>query len=604
MNGNRLAVIGSGPTAIYLLKHIGDHAEILQKHISEITIFERRSHLGMGMPYSPETTDIFNLANISSEEIPELPESFGDWLRRQEDAVLSELNVKELPIDDTEVYSRIALGAYLHEQYQYLTQRLENKGIAICEKQGYEVSDVEVDDEEGGVVLKMANGESQNFSRVVIATGHAWGEADRPESGFYGSPWPIHKLLPKKGTHYNFTIGTLGASLSAFDVVTSLAHRHGKFVRDGDGLTFKQHPDASDFRMVMHSAEGWLPHLQYEQEEPIREIYRHTTREEMLAMRDPKGFLRIADFYDKVCRPALKKAFTVDNLPLMVEKLERSDFSFSDFVSTMTSDHEYSDSFKGMKKEMVAARDSVENDKPIHWKETLDDLMYCLNFHAELLPAEDHLFFQKEVMAFLMNVIAALPLSSANILLALYDAGCLDLITGKVRVLENAENTGITLIEVEDEDGTTKRIQYQIFINCAGQKSIDLEAYPFNSLVRSGHVKEARAQFSEAQRKGEVPETIDREMLIKEEDGLFMCTGGIDVDAAYRVIGKDGEPNDRIFDITFTHTSGIRPYSYGLQACNATSKILVEAWVKACAENEVIKADIRNITEVYDENDL
>ena len=53
-------------------------------------------------------------------------------------------------------------------------------------------------------------------------------------------------------------------------------------------------------------------------------------------------------------------------------------------------------------------------------------LFYTLNYHAELLPAEDHLALRSTVMPFLMNVIAALPLRSARMLLALDKAGILD----------------------------------------------------------------------------------------------------------------------------------------------------------------------------------
>ena len=73
---SNIAIIGSGPTALYLLKYITDNIADLKKEISNITIFEKEEILGMGMPYHPKTTDIYNLANISSEEIPLLQESF------------------------------------------------------------------------------------------------------------------------------------------------------------------------------------------------------------------------------------------------------------------------------------------------------------------------------------------------------------------------------------------------------------------------------------------------------------------------------------------------------------------------------------------------
>ena len=76
-----LAIIGSGPSCIYLLKHLLKGVEVFRKRVASIEIFEKRRLAGMGMPYHPETTERFNMANISSEELPELTVSFADWLR-------------------------------------------------------------------------------------------------------------------------------------------------------------------------------------------------------------------------------------------------------------------------------------------------------------------------------------------------------------------------------------------------------------------------------------------------------------------------------------------------------------------------------------------
>ena len=97
-NLSNLAVIGSGPTALYLLHYICDNLEAFQHHIRTISIFEKEEILGMGMPYHPKTTDIYNLANISSEEIPMLQESFADWLRKQTIDELHKFNIYQMPI--------------------------------------------------------------------------------------------------------------------------------------------------------------------------------------------------------------------------------------------------------------------------------------------------------------------------------------------------------------------------------------------------------------------------------------------------------------------------------------------------------------------------
>jgi len=604
MDKKNIAIIGSGATAIYLLKHINDHLDTFKSFIHEISIFEKGIHMGMGMPYNPETTDKFNLANISSEEIPDLPKTFGNWLREQGPEKLASWNIKDFPIEDSKVYSRISLGAYFHEQYKTLIHQLAENGIKVYQINEEEVSDIKSDDESKRIYVQTHKGGTRDFDKVIIATGHHWFEADNEKIGYYSSPWPIHKLLPKSGEFYNYPIGTLGASLSAFDVVSSLAHRHGSFIEKENELRFELNPDAQGFKMIMHSAEGWLPHLQYEQEYPMREIYRHTSREEMLSLIEEDGFLRIHTFFDKVCRETLIRSFEKDKMPEMVYKLKHDKINFKEFVQIMSEDHEYSDSFEGMRKERLAARESINNNKPIYWKETLDDLMYCLNFHAELLPAEDHLFFRREVMTFLMNVIAALPLSSANILLALYDANCIDLVSGKVEVIDDSRNNESTLIEIEKPDDTKERIDYKLFVNCAGQKNIELEQFPFPSLVKDGKVRKARAKFEDLIDFNKLPKSIDKDLVFEEKNELSLYTGGVDVDAAYRLIDKYGNPNDSIYDISFTHTSGCRPYSYGLQACSATSKILTEVWLSSILENAEINVEIEKITEVYDENEI
>ncbi len=601
MNHNEhLAIIGSGASSIYLLKHLLDQAPLLALQVSRISIFEKSRLTGMGMPYSPKTTDVYNMSNISSEELPELPVTLGDWLRSQEPAVLKALNLDGVKISDSEVYSRLALGRYLHAQYQTLIARLGECGIEIMEHPHCEIIDVQDQPNGEGVVLTTVQGVMHAFHRVIIATGHYWAGADKPQSGYYASPWPISKLLPGEGEHHNHAIGTLGASLSAFDVISSLSHRHGEFILQDKGkMIFRPHPGTENFKIIMHAGHGLLPHLQFDQEKPFREIYRHVDRDGMLSLIDGQGFLRIGTFFEKVCRPALRRAFEKDAMPELVVALDDPQFGLVEFVEKMTDKHDYSNAFDGMAHEMVEARNSVLNHQPVHWKEVIDDLMYTLNFHAELMPAEDHLLLHSKVMPFLMNVIAAMPLPSGNTLLALYHAGKLDMVAGRVRIADEQTEQGMTTIMV-DEDGRESSMSYRMFIDCSGQKPLELEDYPFPSLVKSGAVRKARAAFCGSQAVADALPQEKKEHLFKDGDGLFYHIGGIDIDGTYRVIGSDGKPNPRIHDIAFPHTTGIRPYSYGLQACSDTSAILVRAWVEEIKGAPPVKNDIVEITEIYE----
>lgn len=570
-----LAVIGSGASAIFLLKHLLDAAGWLDGRIARIEIFEKGPITGMGMPYNPLTTDRHNRSNISPEEIPELPVGFADWLRAQDRTELEELGVApDEEITEDGIYSRLALGRYLQNQYRMLLGRLEGAGIRVKEHPDCQVTDLKRLVEPDHVAVETGAGEIQKFDRVVIATGHCWPGDDRPECGYYASPWPISKLIPDEGELYDFTIGTLGASLSAFDVVSSLARRHGDFVKEGNRLVYQPKQGTERFRIVMHSAEGLLPHLQYDQEEPMRTIYRHVSREELAGMRDGQGFLRLETYFDKVCRRVLAEAFTKDGRADVVLLMRDPGFSLDDFVEEMTHEHEYADAFEGMRHEMMEAEESVEGGRPIHWKEAMDDLMYTLNFHAERMPAEDHLRLRAVVMPFLMNVVAAMPLDSADTILALHDAGKLEMIPGKVEVgnlLDCGNETPVTV----DDEGKKSEHRYRMFIDCSGQKPVELDEYPFPSLAGSGCARRARAPFADPV-KGQEKLPEERKKDVFEDGGeLLYPTGGVDVDASYRLIDAQGRGDSRICDIAFPHTSGVRPYSYGLQACNDTARIVV-----------------------------
>lgn len=593
-----LAIIGSGASAIYLLNQIANHVDILSPILHSITILEKTSLAGCGMPYNPETTDIYNMSNISSEEIPELPESFYDWLQSCTPERLLKWGITHEGISESEVYGRLPLGAYLHAQYRKIVARIQKAGIHISEKTLCNVTDIIPDDSDGKLKIETSERDLMTFDSIVIATGHEWSEEDDLANGFYGSPWPISKILPAKGRFYNISIGTLGASLSAFDVVSSLSHRHGEYRSDGDDLSYHPYPGTENFRLSMHSSNGWLPHLQFDQAEPFRVIYRHVSRDEMFKLRNEKGLLRINDFFDKVCRPALIIAFSKDGLTDVASSLRSPMFGLEEFVELMEDKHEYDDAFVGMRQEMIEARASVENHKPIHWKEVMDDLMYTLNFHAELMPAEDHLVLRNTVMPFLMNVIAAMPLPSANLLLALNDAGKLDLVAGRVSIEEDGRGTGSTTIIVENGE-KTKKITYGMFVDCSGQKSLELAQYPFQGLVNAGRVRRARSPFNSHELYKRMEQKGETEHLFKEGTDLLLHTGGVDIDAAYRIISEDGSPDSSVFDLAFPHTSGVRPYSYGLQACNTTAEIVVNSWLEAIDTNARIVGDIENASERY-----
>ncbi len=592
-----LAIIGVGPSAIYLLKHLLGNFQQSLPSLTDVSLFDKRTRLGVGMPYDHSTTDEYNFCNISSAEIPQLDQTLVQWLHSLSDSQLAFQKIERLEIDADETYCRTTLGDYFHQQYTSIVAALKRKGLTLHERAGCEVTDVVDDRARECVEVRFRKDQSVLVDRVVIATGHSFNQPDTPDSGYYSSPWPIQKLLPKDGDFYNFEIGTLGASLSAFDVVSSLSHRHGRFAHRDGRLIYQPLPGTDGFKIVLHSLKGWLPHLQYEQKETFRNIYRHVDRDTMLALRDDCGFLSLDEYFNQVCRPALKNAFQNDKRDDIVKLLSIENVSLEGLITRLSDEHTANDPFSLMRVEMSDAERSLRKGAPIHWKETLDDLMFTLNFHYDWLPAEDHLRYRRIIVPFLMNVIAAMPLHSANVLLALHDAGRLDLIAGTVTVTE--KTNGRTVVEISNDDGTIDR-EYRMFIDCGGHGSLDFKSYPFESMTADGTASEAFAHFRNT-RAGDLVDESEIGNMVDHQGSRSLRVGGIAIDGYYRVVGEDGLSNARIHDIAFPHATGVRPYSYGLQACEAAASIVVQSWCEESANGRNPSATTQSVTEVYDD---
>ena len=170
--GKTIAFVGAGPTTIYTLHALVNHA----RHPFSLTIFEEQASAGRGTPYRPGWNDPAMLSNIASIEIPPLEESLVDWLCRQTPEHLTSLGIKPGEVDDRSFYPRVALGEYFYDQLHLLIQRARNYGIAVAVQTRCRV--VDAVSTQNGMVLKVKpqRGETfeQRFDHVVLATGHQW----------------------------------------------------------------------------------------------------------------------------------------------------------------------------------------------------------------------------------------------------------------------------------------------------------------------------------------------------------------------------------------------------------------------------------------------
>ena len=589
-----IGLIGSGASAIYLLHNI---LIDLQKNGRipnlKISVFEKSSVLGGGMPYNPQMVDTVHVVNILPEETPDLLCPYVDWLQSRSDQELLQLGIQDRSkISDKDIYSRFAMYSYLHSQYEEIIKKLKGLGVTINQHNNCTITDA-VNQSTENITIIDDKGKSHQVNRLVIATGHSWLEKDKLDHNFYSSPWPIHKMLPKGEEKYNFRIGLLGASLSAFDVVTSLAERHGQFIRQNDKLEYIPYEGTENFHLVLHSSQGKLPHIRCGFQWPHVVQHRFFTREDVEQMaKSNGGKLQIETYFQKLCKPQLVAALRKDGLDHLADQLNKPSVTFTGFIEIMNSARLYSNPFEGMKLELEEAHKSIETQTPIHWKETLDDLMYTLNHHSPLLSGEDLLFYQHTVIPFLLNVTAFLPLVSSEKLLALYEAGKVSLASGRVQVLEKQPKPHELQISRMDPLKGEQVESYQMFVDCTGQKTVNLEDFPFPKLAKQGVVREATAMFT-SEKEALSYQTRFPKQILKTPTGYVYLPGGIEIDNSFHVIGRDGKTHKEIYDIAYPHLKGQRPFFPGLQQCHDTGKILAEEIMSSFRDELRARAQIR-----------
>jgi len=139
-----------------------------------------------------------------------------------------------------------------------------------------------------------------------------------------------------------------------------------------------------------------------------------------------------------------------------------------------------------------------------------------------------------------------------------------------------------------------------MFINCSGQGGLDSEAYPFKSLTENGTVSDAVAQFRNRSASAQIAAS-EVDNLVERGGRTLMRSGGVAIDGYYRLVGEDGSSNERIHDIAFPHATGVRPYSYGLQACDAAASIVVQSWCTELSTGQGLSAKVSAVTSVYEE---
>ncbi|WCT13763.1 FAD/NAD(P)-binding protein [Mucilaginibacter jinjuensis] len=558
-----MGIVGGGPSAMFVLKRLIESG----RSDFSVDIFEKKNKLGAGMPYSDEGARAEHITNVSSNEIPDLLTSVEDWVGMNY-GVASRFDISVKKFNEYKVLPRLLFGEYLSQQFNFILAKAERMGLKVNVHYQTHIEDIRDLRASNKVELSTGDNRVFSFDKVVICSGHYWPKHHEGiVPGYFDSPYPPDKLTYL----VNQTVAIRGASLTAIDALRTLALNNGSFSYDEHGKKiYRLNKDSPKFKIILHSRNGLLPAVRFHLEDS------HLAKNSVL---DPKevehvrakhqGFLPLDYVYQRNFLEGLK-----NNRPDFYELIK--DLSLEDFVELMMIRREDTPPFGLLKAEYAEAERSIALKRSVYWKEMLAILSFTMNYPAKYFSAEDMLRLQKTLMPLIAIVIAFAPQDSVEEMIALYDAGLLDLITvGDKSEIETGKDGGINYHYI-DEAGQKVSAYYETFIDCIGQPHLNYDEIPFPSLIADQTVSAAKIKFSDYQTAKAYLSEGHKNIYRDASGDYYLKVPGITIDDHFRVVNNSGEINEKIYVMAVSFIGGFNPDYSGLDFGEAASARIIE----------------------------
>ena len=547
----RIAIIGGGPSALFMFKRLVESGT----NDFEIEIFERKKQLGAGMPYSGEGANKEHITNVSGNEIPQIVTSIHEWVCTVDKQVLAPYNITPENFNDYKVLPRLLFGVYLAAQFDLLQVMANDAGILTRIHKGINVTDVMDKPELNQVWIEFEGSAIVEFDEVIICTGHNWpkkyeGKTER----YFDSPYPPAKLE----LHCNDAVAIRGSSLTAVDAIRTLARSNGTFKDEPNGmLSYYANDSSPNFRMVMHTRNGLLPAVRFHLEDTHLQNKSLLTTEQIdehLAQND--GFLSLDFIFEKDFKDLFKENHA-DFYALI------KDMEIEEFVEAMMGKRENTEPFTLLREEYAEAERSIKKHESVYWKEALAILSFAMNYPAKHLSAEDMLRLQKTLMPLISIVIAFVPQTSCKELLALYDAGKLEIVKVDAESTVEPEAAGGATYNYIDENGKDQSVYYKVFVDCIGQPHLLYDDFPFKTMLSDRTISPALLSFRSAQQ-GCIASQNGNEKVVKAKEDYFLEVPGITINDNFQVVDAKDNPNPRLYIMAVPYIGGYNPDYSGL----------------------------------------
>ncbi|SDG60803.1 FAD-NAD(P)-binding [Dyadobacter soli] len=559
----KIAIIGAGPSCLYLLKHL----LTLEKELV-IEIFEKTGIVGAGMPYSAQGATPEHITNVSGNEIPPLVVTLGHWLDDMAGRLPQQFLIDRDNFTQYHVVPRLLFGQYLADQFKLLVEKAASGGKSIKVHLNTEIIDLTDCHEDEKVELTLHSGKKMAFDYAVVCSGHRWPQAgESSRKGYFLSPYPPAKLALK----VNHAVAVKGSSLTAIDAIRTLARHNGSFEWDDDKLRFIAAEGSAKFRIVMHSRSGLLPAIRFHLRQPELSQDSLLTEAEIEAnKRENGGFLSLDFVFDH----NFKKRFQKSD-PALYKRIKN--LNVESFVELVMSMRENKPPFQLFREEYEEAAESIDRRKSIFWKEMLAELSFTMNYPAKYLSAEDMLRLKNVLMPLVSIVIAFVPQSSCDELFALHDAGRLDIVSvGREGRVEPLKEGGIRYHYTDESDGKKHAKRYQTYVDCSGQPHLWMEDLPFSGLLQRKSVSQAVLRFKSREAAEKLVRAGDKLVVSNDNGDYFLKVSGITINDHFQIVNEFGIPNQRIYMMAVPYIGGYNPDYSGLDFCEQASRCIVE----------------------------
>jgi uncharacterized NAD(P)/FAD-binding protein YdhS len=571
---HRIAIIGGGPAGLFAFKNL--IASPLTNYA--VHIFEATDKLGMGMPYSKYGSGREHITNVSGNEIPELVTTVLHWVKKEApESLLTQYSIDRQTFHEFMVLPRLLFGEYLRHQFQLLIEEAGKKNIDTRIFLNTSVTDIIDLPFSGYVIVECNHSYTAAYRSAIISTGHFWPVTEEEKvPGFFDSPYPPSKL---EGL-CNHPVAIRGSGLTAIDAIRTIARSNGRFEKEEEETIYIANEDAPDFNIILHTLRGLLPAVRFHLDDPQLSAKSLLTPDEIAChIAENDGFLSLDFIFEKDYKEILKRKD-----PALYDSIRN--MTMEEFVEKVMEMREQRDPFELFAAEYREAQRSIEKERSVYWKELLAILSYEMNYPAKHFSAEDMLRLQKVLMPLISIVIAFVPQTSCEELLALYKAGRLQMtiVDDKSRV-EAVETGGIHYHYV-DEEGISQKKYFASYVNCTGQAHLEKNDLPFKSLLESGSVSTATLRFrnNPMNEPGEI--TPEKNIITNIHGQHHLKVPGVRISDHFNLVDEKGIDNKRIYLMAVPYMGGYNPDYSGLDFCNHASELIVQDMGKNMIPNK------------------